>query len=175
MTPLPRVLFGRALTVVATALLLAACGGGPSTPSVSPTRKPTQQASQPRRHASAREPRGDAHASHRKPRRDEPSSHQGSSRPDGDTDTAAGADMVRVTVRGKRVKGPDEVRAPLGERVRIEVRADTSDHVHVHGYDVSADVAPGRPARLRFEADIPGAFEVELEDAQLPLFELVVR
>jgi hypothetical protein len=47
--------------------------------------------------------------------------------------------------------------------------------VHLHGYDVMVDVAPGKPARLRFKATIPGRFEVELEDRGLHIAELEVR
>jgi hypothetical protein len=55
------------------------------------------------------------------------------------------------------------------------VRADVSDHVHLHGYDIMRDVSPGRPARLRFRATIPGRFEVELEDRRLQIAQLEVR
>jgi hypothetical protein len=58
--------------------------------------------------------------------------------------------------------------------VRILVRADVSDHVHLHGYDLMADVAPGEPARIDFVANAPGVFEVELEDAGKLLFELEI-
>jgi hypothetical protein len=47
--------------------------------------------------------------------------------------------------------------------------------VDPHGYDLSADVAPGRPAVIDFTADAPGVFEVELEQAHLRLFELQVQ
>ena len=39
-----------------------------------------------------------------------------------------------------------------------------ADHVHVHGYDLMKDVTPGKPVKFRFEGDIDGHFEVELED-----------
>jgi hypothetical protein len=52
---------------------------------------------------------------------------------------------------------------------------DGGDPVDPHGYDLSADVAPGRPAVIDFTADAPGVFEVELEQAKLKLFELQVQ
>ena len=61
-----------------------------------------------------------------------------------------------------------------GERVRLVVEADVSDEVHVHGYDLLADVSPSEPAVIVFRADAPGVFEVELEGAGLPLLELTV-
>jgi hypothetical protein len=82
--------------------------------------------------------------------------------------------VVSITVSGDRVDGPGRVRVKLGEEVRLEVVADRSDEVHVHGYDLYADVAPDSPAVIVFTADVPGIFEVELESAHLPLVELEV-
>ena len=83
------------------------------------------------------------------------------------------ADIV-VTFREGSVQGPNRFRVTQGERVRIVVRADVSDHVHLHGYDLLADVAPGNPARIDFVADVAGVFDVELEDAGLLLFRLEI-
>jgi hypothetical protein len=49
-----------------------------------------------------------------------------------------------------------------------------TDHLHVHGYDLLAEVAPGKPGRVEFTADVAGVFEVELEDASLLLLRLEV-
>jgi hypothetical protein len=83
---------------------------------------------------------------------------------------------IRITVRGGRVLGGFR-RATLeqGERAVLVVRADVADHVHLHGYDIMRDVAPGRPARLAFRATIPGRFEVELEDRRFQIAQLEVR
>ena len=83
---------------------------------------------------------------------------------------------MRIVVREGRVVG-GLVRATIdqGEKVAIVVGADVSDHVHLHGYDKFADVAPRKPARLVFVASIPGWFEVELEDRGLPIADLEVR
>jgi hypothetical protein len=62
-----------------------------------------------------------------------------------------------------------------GDRVVLVVTSDVSDHVHLHGYDVMRDVAPGRTARLRFKATIPGRFEVELEDRGVQIADITVR
>ena len=62
----------------------------------------------------------------------------------------------------------------LDSRVELVVRADVADEVHLHGYDLSADVAPGQPARISFTADVVGEFEVELEQLGIPLAELTV-
>jgi hypothetical protein len=93
------------------------------------------------------------------------------------TTTAAFAGvLVQATVTGSNVQTASRrVRVDLGQKVRIQVQADRSEEVHVHGYDLKADVAPGRPAVLDFTADVPGVFEVELEQSGLKLFELQVQ
>jgi hypothetical protein len=90
------------------------------------------------------------------------------------TEPATPAIEVRV-VGGKPQGGARRERVQLGETVTLRVVADVADEVHLHGYDRSADVAPGRPAQLRFTADIPGVFEVELEQRKQRLLELEVR
>jgi hypothetical protein len=78
--------------------------------------------------------------------------------------------QVRITVRdGRPVGGIRRVTVGRGRRVVLIVSADVSDHVHLHGYDVMRDVAPGRPARLAFRATIVGTVEVELEDRRIPI------
>jgi len=62
-----------------------------------------------------------------------------------------------------------------GQTVAITVTSDIADEVHVHGYDLMADVAPGAPATIRFTADAPGRFEIELEDIGVQIAELEVR
>ncbi len=84
--------------------------------------------------------------------------------------------LVQATVTGSDVRTASRrVRVDIGQKVRIQVQADRSEEVHVHGYDLKADVAPGRPAVLDFTADVPGVFEVELEQSELKLFELQVQ
>lgn len=52
-----------------------------------------------------------------------------------------------------------------GDTVRFRVRSDTADEVHVHGYDLMKDVAPGETVTFSFPATITGIFEIELENA----------
>jgi hypothetical protein len=92
------------------------------------------------------------------------------------TTRPAGPTTIRIVVRGGRVVGGlRRARLERGDRAVLVVRADVSDHVHLHGYDIMRDVAPGAPARLRFRATIPGRFEVELEDRKLQIAQLEVR
>lgn len=103
----------------------------------------------------------------------------------GATDTATGNasssptdDVTRlaVAVTEGRVNPPvRRVKLSVGDRVRMRVVADVADEVHVHGADKSVKIEPGIPAVVRFSMTEPGVYEVELEDAALPLVQLEVR
>jgi hypothetical protein len=87
-----------------------------------------------------------------------------------------GPQRVVVVVRnGQPVGGVKHAEIEQDSEVLFIVRSDVSDHVHLHGYDLLADVAPGQPARIRFRATQPGVFEAELEDRVVMIAELEVR
>lgn len=84
--------------------------------------------------------------------------------------------LVRITVRDGEVSGvPSRVKVAAGSTVQLRVDSDVADEVHLHGYDKSVDVEPGRTARLTFTASISGLFEVELESRGLRLTQLQVQ
>lgn len=89
----------------------------------------------------------------------------------------AGQGVVTISYSDGQVTSSagDRLQVAVGETVRLEVASDTAEEVHVHGYDLSADVAPGQTASLAFTADIPGIFEVELEKSHTPLLSLEVH
>jgi FtsP/CotA-like multicopper oxidase with cupredoxin domain len=94
------------------------------------------------------------------------------------TTTTAGftGTVIEAKVTGSNVETAERrVRVDRGEKVRIRVEADRNEEVHLHGYDLSKDVAPGKPATIDFTADAPGVFEGELEQARLKLFEIQVQ
>jgi hypothetical protein len=59
-----------------------------------------------------------------------------------------------------------DVDATKGDPVRIVVRSDVADEIHIHGYDISRNAAPGKPARFQFDATIEGVFEIESHEAE---------
>lgn len=83
--------------------------------------------------------------------------------------------IIEIVVSGDDVEGDDRYTVALGSAVAISVAADVTEEVHVHGYDLFADIEPGAPGVIAFVADIPGIFEVELESSHRVLFELVVQ
>lgn len=94
------------------------------------------------------------------------------------TTTTTPADQpVRVNVEfrnGEVVGGVVRADIDEGDQVVLTVRADVTDEVHLHGYDLFADVTPNQRARITFRADKVGEFEAELEDLGIPVAVLTV-
>jgi hypothetical protein len=77
---------------------------------------------------------------------------------------------------GAPVGGVQDLEVPAGEKATITVSSpDTTEHVHLHGYDIFADLAPGKPAKIEFDATIDGVFEMELEGSVTPIAEITVK
>jgi heme/copper-type cytochrome/quinol oxidase subunit 2 len=104
-------------------------------------------------------------------------SETASSSDTGATSTAETPSAVRVRIqaRGDGSGSIRRVTIERGQRVTLIVSSDVADEVHVHGYDLMADVAPGSPARISFEASVPGRFDVELESRAIQIAELRVN
>jgi Cupredoxin-like domain len=101
------------------------------------------------------------------------SGHSGS---DATTSSSAATKVIRVSLKdGKVTPAADRVDVDLGSHVKIVVTSDSDDEVHLHGYDIEREVAPGSPARLSFLADQPGLFEFESHKSGKLLFQLQVK
>ncbi len=91
----------------------------------------------------------------------------------GDVETAD----VSATIEfrdGTVVTDEGRIKASLGDEIELLITSDVADEVHVHGYDVFGELVPGQQVAVRFVADIPGIFEVELESSHRLLVELQV-
>lgn len=83
---------------------------------------------------------------------------------------------VEISVHdGKVSPTPGRTEVEKGRTVRLEVRSDRDDTLHVHGYDKEARLPAGRTVALTFTADRTGLFEVETHESDLLLTQLVVR
>jgi hypothetical protein len=149
----------RCVALFALAVLTAACGGDASD---------NQNA-----HGSAK---GGQQSDGQEGRKKEKERKDKKDKPEPTKSPAPEGNVVRVRVAGGLVQGvEDTVDVAVGEKLTILVRSDAADEVHVHGYNLFDDVGPGQQAEIELTADIPGVFEVELEDAHLLLFELRVQ
>ena len=73
------------------------------------------------------------------------------------------------------VMEPSDITVTEGDRVVLRVSTDSPIEVHVHGYDVEQEAEPDHPARLSFEADLTGRFEIEDHETEEELGTLVVE
>ena len=156
--------------LVALALTIAACGGGSATP-VASTAEPATTSSvtnaPPTTSPQTTTP-GPTTPSETLP----PTTSAPVTDPTIQIAVTLAAGDVRVLVNGELVEG--RVAVDLGSELRIEVTADVVDEVHAHGYDVTATVEPAEAAILEMSVNIPGVFDIELEDAHLLLLQLEV-
>ena len=89
---------------------------------------------------------------------------------------SASGQRIDVQVAGGQVSG-DTGRVPVaaGTQVTLSITSDVPDEVHLHGYDLEAELTPGTPAEITFDATVPGVFEVELHDAGTVLLTIQVQ
>lgn len=81
-----------------------------------------------------------------------------------------------VTITGDTVSPTlQRVDVQRGQVVRLEVRSDRENTIHIHGYDLQQPVKPNQPAIFVFTADQTGLFEVEAHNPALQLLQLLVR
>ncbi len=74
--------------------------------------------------------------------------------------------IIEVMVAGGVVTpAGSEVRVPVGSTVRLLIASDMKDEAHVHGYELTLELATGTLAELEFVADIPGIFDVESHES----------
>ncbi|MCY4622904.1 MAG: hypothetical protein OXD34_13910 [bacterium] len=90
------------------------------------------------------------------------------------TEAGPGGPVIDLVITDGSVEGGvrrESVR--IGETVTLRVGGNTSDEVHVHGYDIYIHLEEGQ-GQLTFEASIPGVFEVELERTHTLVLQLEV-
>jgi FtsP/CotA-like multicopper oxidase with cupredoxin domain len=71
--------------------------------------------------------------------------------------------VFEVRIEGGEVAdGLRTLRVTEGDRVRLRWTADAPTILHLHGYDIEQEVAPGRVTELQFEAYATGRFPIEV-------------
>ncbi len=84
-----------------------------------------------------------------------------------DTEPEPEPEVTRIRLQGGEVAGGvKEIEAAKGETVRIVIDSDAPDELHLHGYDIEQEAAPGQPARFRFKAKAEGEFVLESHVAE---------
>jgi len=79
-----------------------------------------------------------------------------------------------VVKGGKRVSEPAVLQAHQGDEVTLRITSDTTDELHLHGYNLQMQVSPERTAVLKFTASRTGRFTFEFHRIGLELGALEV-
>ena len=84
--------------------------------------------------------------------------------------------VPELTIRdGEPVGGPLEVEVIQGDELRLDIKTDAPDELHLHSYDVYLDIVPGKANQLVVEnADIGGVIELESHSTGALLAEISV-
>ncbi len=92
-----------------------------------------------------------------------------------DADVADAVQTITLeVVGGAVVGGSEQIAVERGSVIALAVTSDTADTVHVHGYDILRALPAGETTTFAFTAEIPGVFEVELEDSGRLIVELEI-
>lgn len=68
---------------------------------------------------------------------------------------------ITLKIAGGEIQGDNKViRVKQGDDVRLNLMADKTTEVHLHGYDIEKTVSPGKPAVMSFRARVAGRFPV---------------
>ncbi len=81
---------------------------------------------------------------------------------------------IALAINGNTMS-PEEVSVTEGAQVNLQITSDRPMEFHVHGYDLEAEVQPGEPAELSFEATTTGRFPIEEHDTEAELGTLLVQ
>ena len=90
--------------------------------------------------------------------------------------TAAEPEVLTIKVVDEEpVGGVAKLKVKKGDQIRFTVESDSKQEIHLHGYDIAKDAAPGEPAEFDVKATIEGVFEAELEDPGVQILKLTVE
>ena len=89
-------------------------------------------------------------------------------------ETTTTGQEIDVIVDAGEVSGPGRFTFTVGDPVSIWMLSDVDAEIHVHGYDLFFEAMAGVPIEIALTVDVPGIWEVELEETHVPLFVLEV-
>jgi hypothetical protein len=83
--------------------------------------------------------------------------------------------VFEINIRnGKPVSGSPLLEAHEGDEIILKIVSDRSDELHLHGYDLHADLVPGETTTLAFTATRTGYFGMEMHRSHTELGALEV-
>jgi hypothetical protein len=91
------------------------------------------------------------------------------------TERSASQEIFEISIRdGKAVSGSTLLHVHEGDEITLKIVSDRSDELHLHGYDLHADLVPGETTTLAFTATRTGRFGIEMHRSHAELGALEV-
>ncbi len=63
-------------------------------------------------------------------------------------------------IKGQIANDLEKIKVNKGEIVKISFKSDSSDLIHIHGYDIEKKIIPTETAIIEFQADATGRFRI---------------
>jgi plastocyanin len=79
-----------------------------------------------------------------------------------------------VVANGKVNPSGASIKVKAGQTVLVTATSDADEELHIHGYDKELELSPGKPASVKFTANMKGTFEVETHKSGKLVAKLVV-
>ena len=70
------------------------------------------------------------------------------------------APPISVEIKKRKIVGARTIRVKQGDQVQLNWKTDEAAELHLHGYNIETDVAPGKPASMTVTAKATGRFPV---------------
>jgi len=87
-----------------------------------------------------------------------------------------GPRATTIRVRdGRPVGGAGEITVKSGDTVRLAFESNSSDRLHIHGYDRYVQLQPGRTVRVSFPAKLEGVFDIESHSTEAKIASLTIE
>jgi FtsP/CotA-like multicopper oxidase with cupredoxin domain len=83
--------------------------------------------------------------------------------------------LIELNIENNRITlGPSAIRLAQGDEVTLSIKTDRADELHIHGYDLRANLLLDRVVSLTFIATVTGRFEIELHKSHVAIGALEV-
>jgi hypothetical protein len=84
-------------------------------------------------------------------------------------------EVFEISIKnGRVVSGSPLLQVHEGDEIILKIVSDRSDELHLHGYDLHAEIVPGKTAMVAFAATRTGRFGLEMHRSHLELGALEV-
>ena len=95
---------------------------------------------------------------------------------DGPVASQTSANAYELVIQSKKlISGPETIKVNQDDEVTIKITSDETEEFHVHAYDNSVELEPGKQATLTFTASLSGRFPFELENSKTEIGALEVQ